>query len=143
MPNPEISSVGGMMGNTYGVDADGCIPNLAMKIRTASKTAAYSVLASDSGTHFDNAAAAASVTFTLPTAALGSGCEYWFANVVEAQDIVVAATAGELSAYNDIAANSITLASLPGTYVHVWSNGTKWLSGVGLSKIDIAITVAT
>jgi hypothetical protein len=143
MPQVERSAMSTMQGMTPGVDADGCIPSLSMKVRCATKTAAYSVLAADSGTHFDNTGAVGSVTFTLPTAALGSGCEYWFANMVEAQDIVVAATAGELVAYNDLSANSITLASLPGTYVHVWSNGTKWLSGVGLSKIDITITVGT
>ncbi len=142
MPLNETSTAGTMEGHTLGLDADGCIPALASKVRTLTKTAAYSVLPADSGTHFDNTGAVGSVTFTLPTAALGAGCEYWFMGAVEAQDIVVAATAGELVAYNNLAATSITLASLPGTSIHVWSNGTKWFSGVALSKIDITITVA-
>ena len=143
MPLDQTSSAGTMNGHTYAVDNDGCIQNLSGKKRTVTKTAAYTVLPADSGTLFDNTGAVGSVTFTLPTAALGSGCEYWFMGAVAAQDIVVAATtSGELVGYNDLTNDSITLASLPGTAVHVWSNGTKWLSGVALSKIDITITVA-
>jgi len=145
MPQNPYSSVGSMVGHTLGVDADGCIPSLAMKVRYASKAASYAVLAADSGTHFDNTGAAGVVTFTLPTAALGIGCEYWFTSAIETNpgtaDIIVAATAGELVAYNDLTADSITIV-VPGATVHVWSNGTKWLSGVAISKIDVAITVA-
>lgn len=141
MPNSAISSAG-VMNSSFAVDSDGCLINFAYKVRLATKTSAYSVLAEDSGTRFDNTGAVGSVTFTLPTAALGSGCEYYFCTAVEAQNIVVAATAGELVAYNNAAATSITLASLPGCMIHVWSNGTKWLSGVCISKVDATITVA-
>jgi len=142
MPKNESSTMELMESFVPSVDNDGCIVNLGYKVRTSTKTAAYTVLVSDSGTRFSNAGAVGSVTFTLPAVASSTGCEYWFFNAVEAQDIVVAAPTGTLVAYNDITADSITLASLPGTCVHVFCDGTKWYSGVGLSKIDITITVA-
>lgn len=48
------------------------------KWATAAKTTAYTVLAADSGTSLDNAAAGASVTFTLPASAIG--LQYTFFN---------------------------------------------------------------
>jgi len=134
-----------MEGMTPGVDADGCIPSFAPKVNYVTKTAAYTCKVSDSGTHFSNLGAAGSVTFTLPAVALSTGVEYFFHTAVAAQDVVVTAPAGTLVAYNNAAATSISLVTAgnrAGACIHVFCDGTKWLSGVRLENIGVTITVA-
>ena len=112
------------------VDADtGQIKNLAFTLKTASKTAAYSVLTTDSGTFFDNTGASGSVTFTLPTVTDAAGCFYGFA-AVAAQNVVVASSPADKMVYdNDAAADTLTASTsghIIGAALIVWSDGALW-----------------
>lgn len=74
----------------------------------ATKTANYSVVAGDTGKHFDNIGAAGEVDFTLPAAA--SGLQYCFL-VDAAQTVKVIAASGEkiaIGASNSAATGNIT-----------------------------------
>ena len=112
------------------IDADtGQIKNIALTLNTVSKTAAYSVLTSDSGTLFDNTGASGSVTFTLPTVTDAAGCFYLF-SVVADQNVVVASSPADKMIYdNDAAADSLTASTsghIIGAALLVWSDGALW-----------------
>jgi hypothetical protein len=97
---------------------------------TATKTSNYNVLASDSGTVFDNTGAGGSVTFTLPTEA--NGLYYGF-TVVTTEAVVVAAPAGVqigFSSENSIAGGNIQSAT-PFSSVEVYAPKgatTQWVA---------------
>jgi hypothetical protein len=145
MPTPNYSTMSLHAGITPSVDQDHAIPNVATKVNYLTKTAAYACTRGDSGTHFSNLGAAGSVTFTLPAVATSAGCEYWFHTAVAAQNLVVTAPAGTLVAYNNVAATSVSLvtaSNIAGACIHVFCDGTKWLSGVRIENIAVTITVA-
>lgn len=77
--------------------ADGYVrAELALLKQPVAKTAAYTILGSESGTVFSNAAASGSVTFTLPTPK--TGMFFIFLKVVGDQNVVVTApTAGTMN----------------------------------------------
>jgi hypothetical protein len=93
---------------------------------TAAKTASYTIVATDAGKTFSNAAAGGAVVFTLPTAK--DGMFFRFLRHA-AQDVTITATGG--AKINGSAANGSYLlhgGSAPGALrsVLVWSNGTDW-----------------
>lgn len=112
--------------------------------RFISKTAAYSLLATDNFTLFDNVGAAGAVTFTLPPIANG----YMFGFRVQAnQNITVASAEGaNVVAFNNASANSVTFSTasqLIGGMVYVYSNpgATKWIvenASAGTNTITVA-----
>jgi hypothetical protein len=145
MPLPVYSSMPLIEGNGPILDTDGCISNIGYKCNPVTKTASYTCIAADSGTRFNNRGAAGAVTFTLPAVATSAGLEYWFEAAVLAQNFIVTAPAGTLCAYNNNAATSITLSTagnIAGASVHVFCDGTKWLSGVRIENIGVTITVS-
>lgn len=97
------------------------------------KTAAYTVLASESGVLFTNEGATASVTFTLPAVTnLPIGATFSFYGM-SAYGMVVASngSADNIVAKNDVAADTVTCTTtslMIGAAVKVIWSGTKWLS---------------
>lgn len=97
------------------------------------KTAAYSVLATESRVIFTNRGATASVTFTLPAVTnLPIGTEYTFIGV-SAYGFAVASngSSDNISTMNDATADSITCTStsrMIGAAVRVIWDGTAWLA---------------
>jgi hypothetical protein len=82
------------------------------QVLDAAKTSNYALLASDSGIHFDNTAAAGEVDFTLPTYA--AGLRYCF-TVTAAQTLKVIAPASNkiaVGALNSAAAGNITASAV-------------------------------
>jgi hypothetical protein len=144
MPNDGANTMNTYLGNEAGLDANKAVANLKYKVRTVDKTANYTCLPSDSGTHFTQSGGP--VIFTLPTAVGNAGVEYWFASLAGANDdLVVTAPAGTLVAFNNITATSISLptnALIIGSIIHVISNGTVWVSSVEVGNILAAIIVA-
>jgi hypothetical protein len=112
--------------------------------RFQTKTAAYTVVASDNHTLFDNVGATAAVTFTLPVLANG----YFFGFRVQAdQNVTVASNEGDnMIAFNDVSADSVAFStggSLIGGMVWVYTNpgATKWIvedHSAGANTITVA-----
>lgn len=112
--------------------------------RFQTKTSAYTVVANDNYTLFDNVGATAAVTFTLPTLANG----YFFGFRVQAdQNITVASSEGDnMIALNDASADSVAFSTgsqLIGGMVVVYTNpgATKWIvenRSAGTNTITVA-----
>lgn len=147
MPTPSTYQSAGMKvfdGLSPGVDGNGFIADIAYKVKVVAKTAAYTVSINDSGTYFTTRGATAAVTFTLPSAATGQGCIFWFFSAVDFAMTVAGAT-GELIAKNDVAANSVafsTASEIIGGAVKVVGDGTSWLVFPESEEL-VTITVAT
>jgi len=136
------SSMSIMNGITPALDADGCIPAVGFKVRTQSKSAAYTCTRADSGSYFLNTAA---VTYTLPAVADSTGCEYWFAPGADFS-CTVAAVTSTMATFNDTTANSIALDQaglMLGSMIHVVCTGTKWIAEGEVGNILVVFTVAT
>lgn len=101
-----------------------------LKLTVLSKTANYSLLATDSWSVFDNAGASGSVIFTLPTAA--AGLNFGF-TVVAAHTLEVLAPASSFIAIggsNSAAAGNIQ-SSTPYSHVHLYvptGSTTQWVA---------------
>lgn len=97
------------------------------------KTAAYDVLATESGSIFTTRGAGSSVTFTLPAVTnLPIGVEYTFYNVA-ATGMVVASngSSDNIVTLNDAGADTITCTTtsrMIGAAVRVIWDGTAWLA---------------
>ena len=112
--------------------------------RFQTKTAAYTVVAADNLTLFDNVGATAAVTFTLPVLANG----YFFGFRVQADfNVTVASNEGDnMVAFNDASADSVAFStggSLIGGMVWVYTNpgATKWIvedHSAGANTITVA-----
>lgn len=114
-----------------GLDANGFINPIAFKVRTASKTSAYTVLLTESGTYFDTYGATAAVTFTLPAVASGAGCVYYFMSAADFAMTVASAEGDNIVTFNDVAADSIamsTTSEIIGGGVKIVGNGTVWFA---------------
>lgn len=92
------------------------------------KTANYTVLTSDAGTHFTTLGAAGAVTFTLP--APKQDLCFWFSSMADQNMIVQSAEGDNVIAFNDLSADSVALQTsgqkIGGTFRFV-GTGTKWL----------------
>lgn len=113
--------------------------------RFQTKTAAYTVVANDNYTLFDNVGAGAAITFTLPVLAAG----YFFGFRVQAdQNVTVASNEGDnMVAFNDASADSVAFSTggeLIGGMLVVFTNpaGTKWIVQ-NVSAGANTVTVAT
>ena len=105
------------------------------------KATDYTVTEADSGTLFTTEAAAAKVTFTLPTTAK-KGLWYGFFNS-EAFDMEVNGSS-DLIAFNNVAADTVTYASAnqEGNMFEVIGDGAKWLVMPRLGDGTAAVVVA-
>lgn len=112
--------------------------------RFVTKTAAYTVLAADNYTLFDNVGATGAITFTLPTLANG----YLFGFRVQAdQSVTVTSSEGtNMVAFNNASATSVafsTGSAKMGGMVYVYTNpgATKWIvenASAGANTITVA-----
>lgn len=98
--------------------------------RTVAKTANYTVLTSDNGTLFTNLGAAAKIEFTLP--AIKKGLHFSFYSEDNDGIEVLSATADTLVVHNDVAADSVDLATTARNIggrldVRANSDASKWL----------------
>ena len=132
------------LGRGVGLDSDDMIPNLSWKPKVYAKTAAFTVLQSQSGAIFTTEGATAAVTFTLPTAASGP----WVFEFYSAEDVamtITAETADTMVALNDLAADSIafsTTSLIIGGSAKVFSAGGSVVYAQILSD-GATVTVAT
>lgn len=98
-----------------------------MRLRTAGKTANYTVTSGESGTIFHNQGVTTEVVFTLPVPA--DGLWYLFANMEDQNLVIAADAAGNLVGFNDVAANQIALNTSnekAGGAFLVWSDGAQF-----------------
>lgn len=112
--------------------------------RFQTKTANYSVVASDNGSNFDNLGAAGEVDFTLPPIANG----YYFGfRALAAQTLkVISNEGGNIVALNNAAANSLAFSTggqIIGGGFKFYTNaaGTKWLvdnDSAGTNTVTVA-----
>lgn len=128
-----------------GLNAKGQISNIAYVKRYVTKTAAYTVLHTESGTFFNTVGATASVTFTLPAISDGP----WHFEFFVGADIgmvVASAAVDTMITFNDLAADSIafsTASEMIGGRVFADCDGTNLMvTAVGVSHRQTA-TVAT
>jgi hypothetical protein len=109
------------------------------------KTADYTLTNTDWGAVFTNRGAAGAVTFTLPPVASTPAGAYAEFFVVTDQTVTIAGTAGELTTFNDAAANSVafsTSAEKLGAAIKAFCDGTKWLIFIQTEE-TATVTVAT
>jgi hypothetical protein len=117
-------------GRAVAVDGNGFMTDIAFTHKVVAKTAAYTVLAADSGTIFTTRGATAAVTFTLPTTAT-TGLTYFFFNVVDLDMTVASGTADTVVTKNDAAADSVAFSTTSlkiGGALMVVGDGTGWLA---------------
>ncbi len=100
---------------------------IGTKLPIHTLAAAYTFVAEDSGTFFKCTAA---LTFTLPSASAAfKGCHCWI-YVAADVTVTIAGTAGELTTFNDIAANSVafsTSSEKVGACIHALCDGVTWM----------------
>jgi len=111
------------------------IGKLNMAGQVLAKTTAYTITGAEgSGTTFTNRGATASVTFTLPAAAARyAGHRYFFRGLADYAVVVAAATADTLVTTNDIAADSVAIATssqIIGGKIEAFCDGTQWYANV-------------
>ena len=109
------------------------------------KTANHTIVKEDFGKLFTNRGATGAVTFTLPAVVPGFKSCYVEFYTLEAQDVTIAGTAGELVTFNDAAANSVAFSTAGdeiGNYAKAICDGTSWLIILGIEGAVVA-TVAT
>ena len=112
--------------------------------RFLTKTAAYTVVAADNYTLFDNTGAGGAVNFTLPT--LANGYLFGF-SVIADQNVTVTSGEGDnMVAFNDASADSVAFSTsgekIGGVFV-VYSNpgATKWIvenRSAGANTVTVA-----
>lgn len=118
------------------------LTNAKQLLRVQAKTAAYTLLESDSGTFFTTYGASGSVTFTLP-ANPTAGLHYWFLNGTTSDLVVAAATADTLYAYADAAADSVASTDIAVLMLAI-ADGNKWyVVSFGNSTVAAATAVVT
>ena len=126
LPSTRQARMEVFMGKMPGVDDNHYIDNIAFRANVLTKTADYTVLASESGSIFTNYGTTGTIDFTLPAPA--AGLNYWFYSADGGTMLVVGAT--NLSvAFNDVTATSVQLATeneIIGGAFHAVSDGTKW-----------------
>ncbi|HYE85974.1 MAG TPA: hypothetical protein VEA16_06445 [Vicinamibacterales bacterium] len=113
-----------------------------LRAPVSAKTADYTVATTDFGKVLTTRGAGGAVTFTLPAAASAhAGAFVYFLNAVD-QNMTIAATAGEVITFNDLAANSVafsTAGNKIGAFAIAVSDGTSWyVTGVGAHTATVA-----
>jgi len=97
-------------GQAPALDANGAISLMAWTPRIVAKTAAYTVLPSDSGTIFTTVGATQAINFTLPAISTGPWAFYFIAG--SDQNLTVTSeTADTMITFNDLQADSIALST--------------------------------
>ncbi len=132
------------MGKAPNVNDDHIIDDISFKMNVVTKSADYTVKVSESGTLFTTSGATGGVEFTLPSAATGDGCIFWFVNAVDG-DLGITGTATEFVAYNDAAADGVsfeTAAEQIGCGFEIFGDGTSWCVGPFNGLVDATMTVA-
>ena len=123
------------MGHSPALDADGYFTLIAIK-RYVVKTAAYTVLETESGTCFLTTGATAAFTFTLPAISTGPW-HFEFIAVADFGMTVAAATVDTMLTFNDAAADSVafsTASEIMGARILVDCDGTTVVAtGIGVS----------
>ena len=112
--------------------------------RFQSKTAAYTVVANDNYTLFDNVGATGAVTFTLP--ALANGYLFGFRAQADFTITIASAEGDNMVALNDASADSVafsTASGIIGGMVWVYTNpgATKWIvenHSAGANTVTVA-----
>ena len=145
MPTPSTAQTHMKLynGMAPAVDANGLVDNIAYKVNVINKVAAYTVLASESGSIFNTTGATASVTFTLPTKA--DGLVYYFYVGADFEVLVTADAANTMMAFNDVTATSVaftTASEHVGGCFMVFTDGTWWYASAMLGADSQTITVA-
>ena len=128
------------MGLAPGLNSTQQIDAISFRMNVVQKAAAYTVLATESGTVFTTGAA---VTFTLPDPA--DGLVYWFICSNAAAMTVTAAAANIFILFNDLTATSIAFSTggeIIGSGVMVVSDGTYWYGFVHLAAESVTPTIA-
>ena len=114
------------------VDSNGIVRNFIWSPRFATKVAAYTVTAAETGTHFNTTGATTAITFTLPAISTGPWV-FKFINSVDLAMTVTAATADTIITYNDIDIDSVgaaTAGELIGAVINAYCDGTSlWVTG--------------
>ena len=117
------------MGKMPALNDDYQIDQMAFKVNTATKTADYTVKASESGTFFSTRGAVGTVNFTLP--AMASGLNYLFYAAAAGAMTVTSGTADKMVADNDVAADSLAFSTgseIMGGAIQVVCDGSKWMA---------------
>lgn len=103
------------------------------------KTAAYTLVAADTGRHFDNTGDADSLTFTLPAVASSVGFVAHFHQVADTE-IVISAPSGTLVGPNNAGRSTYTSAASGqriGTDITAFCNGAKWFLNVDVKGLTL------
>lgn len=120
------------------VDKDGIIQRFGL--RTQNKTANYTVVSADSGTVFTNTGDTDAIVYTLPTPA--AGLFFIFANTVNQNLTVQAATANTLITFNDTTADSVAFSTTnekTGGILLVVCDGTSFIANkIGGNTLTVA-----
>ncbi len=127
-----------------GVDADGILRNMIWSPRFVTKTAAYTVLARETGTWFLTTGATAAVTFTLP--GITNTFIFFFVAVADIGMVVASAAADTLLTFNDAAADSVafsTSSEIMGGFVIAGCDGTTVFALTPISAESQTVTVVT
>ena len=115
------------------VDTDGVLRNFIFSPRFATKTAAYTVTAKESGTVFVTTGATAAVAFTLPAIDSSRPWVFTFISGADVDMTVATATADTMVVYNDLTADSIAFSTSSekiGGVIDIWSDGVSVFGAV-------------
>lgn len=111
------------------VSLSGAQPGGAVDIQA--KTANYTVTDQDYGKIFTNRAATGSITFILPAPGDAQGEVVYFRVVADQELVISSNAAGELVAYNDATASSVTIGHIAGKRIgaaaEARSDRTSWI----------------
>ena len=129
-----------------GLNSAGQIDNISYKRNVVAKTAAYTVLATESGTSFTTQGATAAVVFTLPATTACDGLEFIFYNCEDVDMTVTAGTVDTMTAINDLAADSVKFGTTSlkiGGGVWVFGDGTNVHAMILGGQSTQTVTVGT
>ncbi len=109
----------------------------------SAKPASATLTSADAGYLITTTGGSGAITFTLPAAASNTGVTFQFYNTVD-QNMIIAAPAGTLVAFNNAAATSVafsTAGNKIGGGGRVTSDGSKWLfqnMSAGANTVTVA-----
>lgn len=118
------------LGKAPEVNDNHIIDDISFRLNVITKTAAYTVLASESGSVFTTSGATGAFDFTLPAAE--DGLIYWFINAIDGE-MVITAPSAIMAGHNDATATTCTWTTASeqiGSANMVFSDGTYWYNSV-------------